>query len=145
MIRNWFIPGYMGFTAFTPVVPASYWNVDSEEQRYFRLCEQISKLICYAELMGEKINLNRDDIEELKRLFKEFQEHGFEDYYEKQIAEWVEKNMKGIIEQAVKMVFFGLDDEGYFMAWIPNSWQGILFDTVADYTSDDYGCLVLEY
>lgn len=140
-----FIPGYMGFTAFAPVVPASYWNVKSEEQRYFRMCEQISKLICYAQVMGEKINLNREDIEELEEQFEKFLESGFEEYYEKQLAEWIDEHMPDIIEQAIKMVFFGLTDDGYFTAWIPNSWQGILFGTVADYASDDYGCLTLDY
>lgn len=140
-----FMPGYLGFTAFTPVVPASYWNVESEEQRYFRMCEQISKLICYAQVMGDKINLNREDIDELIEAFEQFKRHGFEDYYEAQISEWIQEHMQGIIEEAIKMVFFGLTDDGYFTAWIPNNWQGILFGTIGDYSSDDYGCLTLEY
>lgn len=139
------VPGFMGFTEFTPTIPKMYWDVKSSEQRIHAICEQLHKLVCYADMLGEKINIDHAAIEELERLFAEFMEHGFDDYYAQQIEQWVNDNMQDIIEQAIKMVFFGLTDDGYFCAYIPKSWQGILFDTVADYANDNYGCLVLSY
>ena len=56
--------------------------------------------------------------------------------------------MKDIIEKAVKMVFFGLTDAGYFVAFIPDSWDEIMFETTGyDYMTSDYdfGHLVLSY
>ena len=49
------------------------------------------------------------------------------------------------ISEAVKMVFFGLSDDGYFVAYIPSSWDCITFGTILDCESPDYGKLTLSY
>ena len=51
------------------------------------------------------------------------------------------------IAKAIKMVFFGLTDSGYFVAYIPDSWEDIVFNTTG-YDIDlaiqpNYGHLVL--
>ena len=92
-----------------------------------------------------KINIDHDAIEALEAEFEKFKESGFLDYYEKQIEAWIQANMERIISEAIKMVFFGITDDGYFCAYIPKSWAGIMFDTGAVYGNDDYGCLILEY
>lgn len=142
---NRWIPCFTGFTEFTASVPKLYWNVKSQEQRILAICESLHKLICFCDFLGDKVNIDHDAIVELQELFQKFMESGFEDYYEALIRAWIDRNMERIISQAIKMVFFGLTDDGYFCAYIPSSWQGIIFDTVADYTSENYGCLVLSY
>lgn len=129
----------------TTAIPSLYWDVFSDEQRYHALCKELGKNIAYDEYQTGKINLNREDIDTLQALFQQFQESGFDDYYRAQIEQWVRDHMREIIEQAIKMVFFGLTDDGYFCAYIPKSWQGILFDTIANYADENYGCLVLSY
>lgn len=142
---NRFVPGYAGYTEFTSSIPKLYWGVKSQEQRILALCEQLHKLICYADMLGDKINLNKDDIEELQQLFEQFMESGFEQYYEAQITAWIETHMPELMEQAVKMVFFGLNDDGYFIAYIPESWKEIQFDTGYDYSDQNtYGRLILD-
>ena len=49
------------------------------------------------------------------------------------------------IDCAIKMVFFGLSDDGYFVAYIPNSWNCITFGTIMDCDSPNYGRLTLSY
>lgn len=65
------------------------------------------------------------------------------------IRTWLNNNAKSIIETWVKFVFFGLTDTGYFVAYIPDGWQDIVFKTTGyDVTVDlmpDYGHLVLQY
>lgn len=139
-IARWF-----GFTDYAPTVPQLYWNVDGNEQRYHLLCKQLHKLICYADMLGVKINVNHEAIEKLETEFEKFKNTGFLDYYEKQIQAWIDANMEHIISEAIKMVFFGLTEDGYFCAYIPKSWAGIVFDTGAVYGNDDYGCLILSY
>lgn len=139
------IPYFHGFTAFTPAVPQLYWNVDSEEQRYFNMFCQLHKVICYVDALNDGINENHEKIVELEALFQQFMESGFDDYYAKQIADWIAENMPDIISEAIKMVFFGLTMDGYFCAYIPQSWNAVQFDTIMDYESDDYGCLTLDY
>ena len=48
-----------------------------------------------------------------------------------------------LIGDSIKLVWFGLTDDGYFVAYIPESWDEITFDTVMDYASEYYGHLVL--
>lgn len=143
-ITRW-VPCFAGFTMYSPAVPKLYWDVRSAEQRLKAICEQIHKMICYADMLGDKINITHDEIEALNALFEKFIESGFEDYYEEQIQAWINAHMPDIIAQAIKMVFFGLTTDGYFCAYIPSSWEGIIFDTISDYSSDNYGCLTLSY
>lgn len=53
--------------------------------------------------------------------------------------------VKEKINECVKFVFFGLTDNGYFCAYIPDSWDGITFDTISDCSSENYGKLVIKY
>lgn len=122
-----------------------YWDAFSQEQRYHALCKQLCKLISYADQLGIDTEYLGDLYTQLANDFEAFKEHGFDDYYKALIEKWIDKNMRSIIERAIKMVFFGLTEDGYFCAYIPKSWQGILFNTIADYASENYGCLVLSY
>lgn len=144
MFNNWLYP-FSAFVNASPSVPAVYWDVRTEEERYARLCHELGKVIAYADAMGADVKELTALYDELRAEFDKFKESGFEDYYAQQIAAWVEKNMPTIIEQAIKFVFFGLTDDGYFCAYIPKSWTGIQFDTIMDYTSENYGSLVLKY
>ena len=136
---------FWGFTEFTPMIPKLYWDTYSQEQRIHALCEQAHKIICYADYLGIELGKAQDDINELIEEFEKFKESGFLDYYEAQISQWVNDNMEKIISEAIKMVFFGLTDDGYFCAYIPDSWDDIVFDTGANYANDDYGHLILKY
>ena len=139
------VPPFCGFTEFTPTIPKLYWNVKSQEQRILRICELLDKLACYADFLGDNVQLNRDDIEALKAEFLEFKEHGFDDYYLDQIERWVYANMPGIIGNSMKMVFFGCTVDGHFTAYIPESWQPIVFDAGYDYNDKNtYGRLILD-
>lgn len=141
---NRWVPWFAGFTDFTPTIPKMYWDVESQEQRIHAICKQLHKLVCYADMLGDKINLNREDIDELQRLFEQFMESGFEDYYAQQIEAWVDEHMPDIIDRSVKMVFFGLTDDGHFCAYIPDTWEEIQFDTGYNYSDQNtYGHLIL--
>lgn len=64
------LPFFAGFTAFTPEVPKLYWNVKSQEQRYFMLCKELYKMICYADTLAERINAIQGDLEQTIDDFK---------------------------------------------------------------------------
>lgn len=136
---------YGSFVLNTPTIPKFYWDVYSQEQRLKQICCELEKLMQYADMLGVNLNIDHEAIIELQEQFKKFMESGFFDYYATQIEKWVNDNMERIISQAIKMVFFGLTPDGYFCAYIPSSWAGIMFDTVADYASENYGCLILKY
>ena len=143
--RYAFVPPFAGWTNFTPTVPKMYWDVKSQEQRIKGICEMVHKIICYADMLGEKININRADIDELQEQLEKFIESGFDDYYADMLEKWIDEHMPDIISRAIKMVFFGLTLDGYFVAYIPDSWDGIVFDTGAVYGSSEYGRLILNW
>lgn len=134
-----------GLTQYTPTIPKFYWDVDSQEQGIHQLCKTVKKLIDYVDSITDVVNTNTEEFEELKELFKKFQESGFEDYYKKQLEEWFYANAYKIYEMIAKQVFFGLTSDGYFCAYVPDSWSEIEFDTGANYGTYTYGHLILRY
>lgn len=62
---------------------------------------------------------------------------------------WMQNNALDVVGDLVKMVFFGLTDDGNFVAYIPDSWSDIEFNTTEYDISlalmPDYGHLVLSY
>lgn len=142
---NRWVPWFAGFTEFTPTIPKMYWDVESQEQRIHTICKQLHKLVCYADMLGDKINLNREDIDELQRLFEQFMESGFDDYYAEQVEKWIAEHLEFIYDHTIKQIYFGLTDDGYFVAYIPESWDDITFDTIMNFSDPNYGSLTLSY
>ena len=67
------------------------------------------------------------------------------DFTKDTFIEWVNTNMTDIIHQMVRFVFFGLDDDGHFVAYIPASWEFLHFDTLLDPDKPGFGHLVVYY
>lgn len=86
------------------------------------------------------------EIEELQVLFEEFKTSGFDDYYAARMEQWIRSNAERIIKDMMLIgVTFGLTDDGYFCAYIPETWSDIVFDSGAVYGRSDFGCLILQY
>lgn len=135
-----------GVTNFSPSIPKFYWDVDSQEQSIKNLCKTICALIEYCNSIADSLNQDvYDAIEKLQEDFKAFVEHGFDDYYREQIEQWFKDNALSIYKLIAKNVFFGLTDDGYFCAYVPDGWQDIQFDTGAVYGVPTYGHLILRY
>lgn len=145
------IPPFWGFSAFTPTIPKLYWNVKSQEQRILNLFDLLNKLVCYCDSMGLQIDVNAQDVADLQTAMQELKDGGLLDYYEKQIYAWIQANMADLLSAGIKQVYFGLTDDtysggaGYFVAYIPDSWSEIEFDTGAVYGLDTYGRLILRW
>lgn len=126
-------------------IPSMYWNVISPEQRIKRMCQEICKLSSYASYLGIELSDAQSEIEELKRAYDEFESGGFIDTYLDKIEEWINENMERLFAEAAKMVFFGITLDGHFVAYIPESWSDIDFDTGMVYGTPEYGRLILRY
>lgn len=135
-----------GCWPYTMAIPKFYWDAESQEQRVKYLCMLYDKLMAYVDALKDNVNVDSEAIAELQEAFKKFMESGFDDYYAEQVAIWIAANLQKIIDaMTVSTVYFGLTDDGYFTAYYPLSWKTVQFDTIADYSSDYYGCLVLLY
>ena len=61
---------------------------------------------------------------------------------------WMLANAQSLVGEMVKLVIFNITDDGYFVAYIPDSWSEILFGTTGydlNIPGYDYGHLVLSY
>jgi hypothetical protein len=140
-----FMPPYSAFTQYTPALPQFYWDVYSAEQRIKHICFEIDKIINYADSLGVQLNVTHDDVEELQQEFEKFKESGFNDYYKKQIEQWVRDNFNEIMKQILNQgIFFGLTDDGYFCANVAYQLTFVL-DTIANYSDENYGRLTITY
>lgn len=129
-----------------PTIPKMYWDTYSQEERIHRISALIDKISCYCDMLGDKISDNRKDIDYLLSEFVEFKEHGFDDYYAVQVAQWIAENLEYIYKETIKQVYFGLTLDGHFIAYIPDSWDDIQFDTGFDYSDQrKYGRLILNW
>lgn len=142
--RDGLVP-FPGFVPSAPVIPKLYWDAISQEQRIRRICEMLQRLYDYSNQLGTAINIDHATIEQLLAEFEQFKESGFYDYYAENLTQWIHDNLASILHEILNQgVFFGLTDDGYFTAEI--CWQlAVVFDTIMDYSSENYGHLTLTY
>lgn len=127
------------------VLPAVYDDSLSYYELLAKVIEKLNEVIDMYGGTGETINYLLTELQKLQAEFEYFKEGGFEEYYEEQLDRWIHENMEDIISKSMRMVFFGLTKNGYFVAYIPDSWKEIIFDTGAVYNLDTYGRLILRY
>lgn len=134
------------------VLPAVY---DDSLSYYELLC----KVVDYLNNTIRAVNRNADIVEEINQdvieLQKELDELKDEmekwkngDYvsnYIDALIEYFDENIIKWVARLVKFVTFGLDEKGYFKAYIPFSWRFLDFDTIMDCEDSRYGHLILRY
>lgn len=87
-------------------------------------------------------------IDELLTMYTKIMTGNFPPAMATAIEKWIIENSDDIIAKLIKTVFFALTDEGYFVAYIPDSWSDITFGTsgLDDFPAGiDYGHLTLTY
>lgn len=139
------VPLWPAFFPSAPVVPKLYYDALSPEQRMKKLCEEIQRLCDYANTLGVNINLDREELARLQAEFQRFIDGAYDEYYENALYEWIQEHFADLISAGIKQVFFGLTDDGYFCAYVPDSWSEISFDTGAVFGRSDYGRLILQF
>lgn len=118
------------------VLPLVYDNSLSYYEVLCKLTEHINGMVEGVEIAIESVQDLAVDVEEIEKELEKISEGNFEFIYQ-------------IVANAIKNVFFGLTMNGYFVAYIPESWDDITFETTGwdvDIPSHpEYGHLVLSY
>ena len=87
-------------------------------------------------------------ISDLQKLLADIAAGNFPKEISDAIKNWITANFYDIVGDMAKTVWFGLTDSGYFVAYIPESWDEVKFKTTGlDYTTElqpEYGHLVLQ-
>ena len=87
-------------------------------------------------------------ISDLQKLLDDIAAGNFPAEISGAIKNWIVRNFDEIVGDMIKTVWFGLTDDGYFVAYIPESWQDVTFRTTEyDMTTElmpEFGHLVLQ-
>lgn len=114
----------------------SYYDDLAKKQKLFEILA--NKILEYDKTLEATI-------EEVKKVLTEYGDildgkiENFDKIIFDKVTEWIDENLQNIMYQGTKLVWFGLTDDGHFMAVIPNNWQEIDFDT------SENGELILTY
>lgn len=113
-----------------------YINTIIQNQDYFN--EQLKEYGLSIEQLKADVNLIKEELEKVKN-------GDYVSLYLDSIINWIDKNLQELVARIVKYVSFGLTKDGYFVAYIPPTWEFLQFDTIVDVNSELYGHLVLQW
>lgn len=88
------------------------------------------------------------EYEQLKTLYDQVMSGNFPPEITNAFSNWMMQNGLDLVGELVKMVFFGITDTGHFVAYIPEYWSDIIFNTTGydiTITGYDFGHLTLSF
>lgn len=115
------------------VLPLVYDNSLSYYEVLCKVVDYINKLIENGTIIGDELEKIKSDLAYVKDKIEHFDTEVIEKYLEEHVA---------------KMIFVEINDDGYIVYYIPDSWNEIEFNTTGlDITipNVEYGHLVLSY
>lgn len=108
------------------------------------------KMVKELKAAFDKLSGNIPDIENRLKVLEDFQaaiESGdLSNGMKQAIFTWCEQNYNEVFSKYIRLVYFGLTDDGHFCAFIPENWQEIEFKTSGydiELPDTPYGHLVL--
>ena len=112
------------------------------------LLKRMKELLSQLDELEEWKKLWQEEYEEFKELVEQIEAGNFPESIRNAFANWMRENALNLVGELVKMVYFGITDTGYFVAYIPEGWEDIIFNTTGlDITLPgyEYGRLVLSF
>lgn len=86
--------------------------------------------------------------EDFKKMVEDIENGTFPASIINAFNEYMQKYGLELVGKLAKMVFFGITDDGYFVAYIPEYWDDIIFNTTGydiNIADQDFGHLVLSF
>ena len=112
-------------------------------------------LIKTVKALGEAVDAMEDwkstheeEYKQLKALYDAVMSGNFPPEITDAFTRWMQQNGLELVGELVKMVFFGITDDGYFVAYIPEYWDDIIFNTTGydiSILGYDFGHLTLSF
>ena len=115
---------------------------DSDLGWLIRCCKTVEEALDALNQWKEEVD---PTIEDLKKLYDDMMSGNLPPAIQEGISRWLMENAIDLMGELIKNVYFGLTNDGYFCAFIPQSWNWVTFSTVEDGDSELYGHLVLMY
>jgi len=132
----------MAFNFEYPYVDPTQYNADW-------LLKKMKEVLADMESMDEWRVEYEEAYEDYKKLVEDVEAGTFPPSIVNAFNKWMSENALSLVGELVKMVFFEITPEGYFVAWIPDGWDDIIFNTtgldISLALQPEYGHLVLSY
>lgn len=125
-----------------------YPYTDFHELNLDWVLKTVKDLFAAVQQIDSWMDQHQAEYEELKALYDMIMAGHFPDSIRQAFASWMNANALDLVGEMVKLVIFNITDDGYFVAYIPESWDDILFGTTGYDTiipGYDYGHLILSY
>ena len=109
---------------------------------------KVKQLLDKMQNMEEWREDYQQTVDDLKKFYDDLINGRYPPLFVENLRNWIEVHGVDIIGELVKMVFFGITDDGYFVAYIPDGWDDIIFGTTGydDFPAGiDYGHLTLSF
>ncbi len=106
-------------------------------------------LIKHVKKLLECCATAEEKLDTLMKFYEDINNGDFPDAVVDAFKKWMRDNLVNLVGDLVKGVYFGLTYDGYFVAYIPEHWDDILFNTteydirIAGF--EQFGHLVLSY
>ena len=113
------------------VLPLVYDESLSYYEVLCKLCDEMKKLMQGMDDLSSEVATLKQAINDVQKWIDNFD------------TDFIKKLVLDYVAESVKQVYFGLSNTGYFVAYIPKSWEEITFDTIQE--GDLYGHLTLKY
>jgi hypothetical protein len=126
------------------VLPAVYDDSLSYYEVLAKVQDKCNELVTSNNYMQRWQDEQDNVITELARQVEDFINGGYRQDFDQFAQAWLQENIEEALALGTHMVFFGLDDSGYFKAYIPQRWS-FVFGTVLDYDDPNYGSLTIRY
>lgn len=117
-------------------------NIDWILATLKKLVDEVNQIDTWIENNQDQYNSLIETVNTLEKELTDIQNGNFPPEMIQAIGVWLRNNIGSIL---ATIVWFGVSQDGYFVAYIPDAWKDILFVTPMDFTKDDYGSLCLYY
>ena len=134
------------------ILPLDMTNVTSDYEFLCQVCGKLNdvlkenkEIIRNVKLTAKEIDQLKEEMEYMQNELEKVKNGDYVSLYLDSIKNWLDEHLKTYIANVARFVVFGLTNDGYFCAYIPDNWDFLQFDTVMCPESPLFGHLVLRW
>ena len=132
----------MAFNFEFPYTDPNFYNDDW-------ILNKMKELLSFMESMEVWKTEYEEAYEDYKKMLEDIENGTFPESIQKAFYNWMSEHAIDLVGKLVNLVIFNITDDGYFVAYIPQSWDEITFGTTGLDENiplqPEYGHLVLSY
>jgi hypothetical protein len=106
---------------------------------------KVDVLTTTADGMQDEIDIVNKEISAINADLENIEKGEYVELYLNSVISWIDNNLQKLVASIVKYVTFEIDSTGHFIAYIPDSWDFMRFDTIVDTNDENYGHLTFEW